>query len=177
MSDEMNSGFSRAPLSTATVIRTHHRAVLPFLRRRGATREDALDLAQEAYLKFLRYEGATTIESPAALLYRIVGNVAADQGRAAAVRRCVRSFDGDFDDAELASDHPSAERAIAAEQVVAAVRSAIAALSPQCRNVFLLSRLDGLTYPQIAARCRISVKTVEKHVSHALRACSQGAAA
>jgi RNA polymerase sigma-70 factor (ECF subfamily) len=167
----------RAPLSTATVIRANHQSILRFLRRRGATREDALDMAQESYVRFLRYEGTTSIQSPSAMLFRIAGNVAADHGRAAALHRRVRSYDAGWYDGEIVSESPSPERELAAEQIIAAVRSAVAALSPQCRNVFLLSRVDGLTYSEIAARCRISVKTVEKHVSHALRVCTaQGAA-
>ncbi|HJR68561.1 MAG TPA: RNA polymerase sigma factor [Gammaproteobacteria bacterium] len=161
----------RAPLSTGDVVRSHHRSVLRFLRRRGATPDDALDMAQDTYLRLLKYEGATTIESPPAMLFRIAGNVAADHGRAAVLRRRVRSFEGDAYDT-VASSQPSAERELAAEQVATAVDLAIAALPPQCRAVFLLSRIEGLTYPEIAAERGISVKTVEKHVSHALRVCA-----
>jgi RNA polymerase sigma-70 factor (ECF subfamily) len=166
-----------APLSTAHVIRSHHEAVLRFFRRRGATTEDSLDMAQDAYIRFLRYEGATTIESPSAMLFRIAGNVATDRVRAAAWRRRIRSLEADDLGTELASDEPSAERELAAEQMVQIVRGAIAALSPQCRTVFLMSRLDSLTYCEIAAHCGISVKTVEKHVSHALRVCAERGAA
>lgn len=158
-----------APLSTAVIVRSHHQSVLRFLRRRGATPEDALDIAQETYVRFLKYDGALGIRSPAAMLYRIAGNVAADHVRAASRRR-LRSFD--ICDVDVASEDPSAERELAAEQAVRAVRCVIAALSPSCRKVFLLSRLDGLTYTEIAAQCGISVKTVEKHVSRALRVCA-----
>ena len=133
-------------------------------------------MAQDAYVRFLKYEGATTIESPSAMLFRIAGNVATDHGRTAALRGRARSLDGDSFDAELASEAPSAERELAAEQTVTIVRMVIAALSPQCRTVFLLSRVDGLTYSEIATQCGISVKTVEKHVSRALRACAAGGA-
>jgi RNA polymerase sigma-70 factor (ECF subfamily) len=159
------------------VIQAHHYSILRFLRRRGATPEDALDLAQDAYIRFLKYEGATTIESPSAMLFRIAGNVAADHGRAASLRRRLCSFEFGTHDDEIASGQPTPERELAAEQIMTAVRLAIAALSPQCRNVFLLSRLEGLTYSEIAERCRISVKTVEKHVSHALRVCAEQGAA
>jgi RNA polymerase sigma factor (sigma-70 family) len=169
-----NSESARAPLSAAAVIRNHHQSILRFLRRRGATSEDALDMAQDAYLRFLKYDGATTIDSPSAMLFRIAGNVAADHARAAAQRRQVRSFDADGFETELESEEPSPERELAAQQVVTIVRMAIAALSPQCRTVFLLSRVDGLTYCEIAAHCGISVKTVEKHVSHALARVRRG---
>jgi RNA polymerase sigma-70 factor (ECF subfamily) len=166
-----NNDVKGVPLSTAEVVRSHHHAVLRFLRRRGATLEDARDIAQVAYVRFLRYEGATTIDSPSAMLFRIAANAAADHGRAAALRRHSRSFSADGYEAQIQSEQPSAERELAAEQIVRALRCAIAALSTQCRTVFLLSRVDGLTYAEIASRCGISVKTVEKHVSRALRVC------
>ena len=45
----------------------------------------------------------------------------------------------------------------------------IAGLSPHCREAFLLSRTEHLTYREIAQRMDISVSTVEKHVTKALQ--------
>jgi RNA polymerase sigma-70 factor (ECF subfamily) len=46
---------------------------------------------------------------------------------------------------------------------------AIGELPEQCRKVFELSRYDGLKYREIAEKLGISVKTVETHISHALK--------
>ena len=46
---------------------------------------------------------------------------------------------------------------------------AISELPEQCRRVFELSRYDGLKYKEIAEKLGISVKTVETHISHALK--------
>jgi len=45
---------------------------------------------------------------------------------------------------------------------------ALAKISKRARKAYLLSRNDGLTYPEIAAVMSISTKTVESHISKAL---------
>jgi RNA polymerase sigma-70 factor (ECF subfamily) len=158
------------PVSISEVIRRHHDSLLLFLRRRLAVPEDAFDAAQETYLRMMRYEGSRAIESPVSMLFRIAVNVAADQGRAAQSRRATDHLA--LDDVELASEEPSTERTVAGEQDLSMLLATIDELPPRCRQVFLLSRVDGMTYPQIARHCGISVKMVEKHVSHALLACA-----
>jgi RNA polymerase sigma-70 factor (ECF subfamily) len=48
------------------------------------------------------------------------------------------------------------------------VREAIAALPERCREVFELSRVQGMRYVEIAGVLEISVKTVEKRMGQAL---------
>ena len=50
-----------------------------------------------------------------------------------------------------------------------AIISAIDAMPPKMKQVFILSRYDGLKYKEIAQRLDISVKTVEVHMSKALK--------
>ena len=49
------------------------------------------------------------------------------------------------------------------------VEKAIGELPEQCRKVFEFSRYNGLKYKEIAERLGISVKTVETHMSNALK--------
>ena len=49
------------------------------------------------------------------------------------------------------------------------VEKAINELPEQCRKAFELSRYDGLKYKEIADKMGVSVKTVETHISHALK--------
>lgn len=151
------------------VIRKHHDSLIRFLRRRLNIAEDANDVAQEAYIRMMKYEGSRDIKSPSAMLYRIAVNVANDHGRAAQVRAA--SSHVQIDDYELVSDVPSVERDISARQDLDQLLDVIDALPPKCKQVFLLSRARGMTYPQIAAHCGISVKMVEKQISRALAAC------
>jgi len=50
-----------------------------------------------------------------------------------------------------------------------AVDAAIASLPPRRREIFLLHRLHGLTYAEIAAALDITPKTVENHIGLALK--------
>jgi RNA polymerase sigma-70 factor, ECF subfamily len=54
-------------------------------------------------------------------------------------------------------------------ELQAAILKAIEALPDQCRKVFRLSRFEQLKYTEIASNLKISVKTVEAHISRALR--------
>lgn len=47
--------------------------------------------------------------------------------------------------------------------------TAIDRLPTRCREIFLMSKRDGMTYNQIAEELHLSVKTVEHQVSKALR--------
>jgi RNA polymerase sigma-70 factor, ECF subfamily len=48
-------------------------------------------------------------------------------------------------------------------------RTALEQLPPKRREIFLLSRQQGLSYPEIARQLGLSVKTVEAQMSHALK--------
>ncbi|WP_255564074.1 RNA polymerase sigma-70 factor [Pedobacter sp. HMWF019] len=49
------------------------------------------------------------------------------------------------------------------------IKKIIDSLPPQCREAFILSREEQLSYKAIAERMNISVNTVEKHVGKALK--------
>jgi RNA polymerase sigma-70 factor (ECF subfamily) len=157
------------PLSVHNTVRRYHDSLISFLRQRLRTPEDANDVAQEAYIRMMQYQNSRQIRSPSSMLFRIAINVANDLGRSEQVRRV--SDQCSLDTVELASEMPSAEREISGKQELALLRAAIEDLPPKCRQVFLLSRVRRLTYPEIAVHCGISVKMVEKHISRALAVC------
>jgi RNA polymerase sigma-70 factor (ECF subfamily) len=47
------------------------------------------------------------------------------------------------------------------------IYSSLRHLPPKCREVFELSKINGLTYTQIADKLKISPKTVENHIAKA----------
>jgi RNA polymerase sigma-70 factor (ECF subfamily) len=49
------------------------------------------------------------------------------------------------------------------------IEQSISALPERCQEAFILSRYEHMTPPQIAERMNISVRTVENHITEALR--------
>jgi RNA polymerase sigma-70 factor (ECF subfamily) len=64
---------------------------------------------------------------------------------------------------------PRPDARVSSRELRAVVAEAMAELSPAQREVFEMSRRDGLTYPEIASVLDISVKTVEARMGRALR--------
>ena len=61
------------------------------------------------------------------------------------------------------------ERVLDGKQRLELAWQAIARLPEKTRSIFLLSRIDGASYPEIAARVGLSRKAVEYHMKRALR--------
>lgn len=49
------------------------------------------------------------------------------------------------------------------------IRTAVDHLPPQCRKIFVMSRYDGLRYPEISSRLNLSVNTIQNQICKALR--------
>ena len=62
----------------------------------------------------------------------------------------------------------AADADAAGDELANAIRGAVADLPPRCREIFELSRVDGLRYSEIASTLGISIKTVETQMGKAL---------
>ncbi len=69
---------------------------------------------------------------------------------------------------EPAIDNHSPEDQLAYQELTTKYETALDELSEKQRTVFLMSRMEGLKYQEIADRLELSVKAVEKRMSYAL---------
>ncbi|GJG86692.1 DNA-directed RNA polymerase sigma-70 factor [Gemmatimonadetes bacterium T265] len=126
----------------------------------------AEELAQDVLLELWRRRATLdTGDEPGPYLIRAVRNRALNRLRHARVATRAAPL--------LAVDEASPVAGPAAEAVerelAMAIDAAVAALPPGCRQVFLMSRAQGLRYSDIAATLGISPKTVEAQMGRALR--------
>lgn len=151
-----------------TFVREHQAELLNFFRGRVTRPQDAADLAQESWSRLMHYR-LETVASSRGLLFTIARNVLKNHWRWSALRQIEQSTD--FAELDVPSDAPGPDRHLLAGRDLEALEAAVTALPPKCRTVFLLSRIEGLSNAEVAQRCGISVKMVEKHLAKAIVAC------
>lgn len=148
------------------VFRLWYSRLADYAYRVAGSRDGAEDAVQDVFIAV--WQRRTLIpdaEKLPAYLHRAVRNRALNQVRA--VKTADRAA------AELGvelREAPPADADVLEREVSDAIESALAALPPRTREVFQLSREQGLTYQQIADALEISVKTVETLMGRGLRA-------
>ncbi len=134
----------------------------------------AEDLAQELYFKVAGRPDGVHAENAAALLYRIATNLMLDRTRgdrrtAARDDAWRRSAHATLGGQDVADEAP-ADEAVASRQRLRQLVSAVAELPPQMQRAFRLHKLEGLSHAETARVMGLSVKSVEKHISAAVKA-------
>ncbi|MCW2067379.1 UNVERIFIED_ORG: RNA polymerase sigma-70 factor (ECF subfamily) [Stenotrophomonas maltophilia] len=148
-------------------VREERAPLCAFLRARGVGPEDAEDIAQDCMERLIRYRAHDT-EELRLLLYRIARNRLADRGRSPQSRNHLSLTERDGNE-EAASASPDPLRQAESGQMLALLRQALFKLPERAREVYLLNRITGMSYTQIARHCGITAKTVEKHIARALQ--------
>lgn len=166
MAENGASSDDRAPSAgwLGDLFRSEHARLARMLGPRVRDSEAIADLLQDAFTRLSSAAGTRQPDRPAAYLQRIVRNLVVDRARRA---RHERAFIP-LDESALPSIAPEQEQAVALGDLMRRYRAALATLTPHTRRVFLMHRVDELTYREIARRLGISVATVEYHMSRAL---------
>lgn len=153
------------------------RPLLGFLQRHLRHEADALDLAQETFVRVyqhrVRYRPGARFST---WMFQIALNLARDHGRKVARRR-TDSLDAlvspgsagsaPMVPAQFAGDGASPAEAAHHTEETLAVRAALAALPEDLRAVVIFSEYDDLSHAEIAARVGATSKAVETRLRRA----------
>jgi RNA polymerase sigma-70 factor (ECF subfamily) len=143
--------------------------LLRFLKRRGR-RGGAEDIVQNVWIKLREHGDPESWRQPRAVLFSTAANLQVDAYRRenAAQRAIAREIDR-----ANAEHNPDPEAHADTAARLEKLSAALEQLPPQCRQAFLMNRLEELTHAQIAARLGISTRTVRRHIERALQLCVQ----
>lgn len=147
--------------------RAHHGWLLGWLRHRLPCRDTAEDLAQDTFLRVLTARERETIEEPRAFLTVIAQRLVASHYRR-------RSLEHAYLDALAQLPEtvaPSPETRLLALETLVEVDRLLDGLSFRAKKAFLLARIDGRPYADIAAELGVSVISVKKYMAAAAQRC------
>ncbi|MBG7618030.1 sigma-70 family RNA polymerase sigma factor [Herbaspirillum sp. AP02] len=148
--------------------REHHGWLQQWLRGRIGSSVDAADLAQDTFLRVLgKPRALDEVREPRAWLSRIAHGLVVDKVRRDEVERaCLQAI--------AALPQPEAispEARMLLIELLAAIDAVLEGLGARAREAFLLSRLEQMSYSEIAARMGVSLSSVEKYMAAAIRHC------
>lgn len=130
----------------------------------------AAEVVQDVFVRLWERRSTVQIEQVEAYLFTAVRYTTISYLRRvlAARQRVATLPDNDT------ADGDTADTALVAADVQAAFERSLAELPDKTRTIFALSRLEGMTNRQIADSLNISEKTVEYHITQALKALRMG---
>lgn len=147
------------------------RALLARAVGRIVRRHEIDDILQETFIRSLEASGRMRIRHPKAFMLRTATNLALNHV-ALAEQRLTESMEDSGDSAVYPQSGTPAELAEVGERFRSFCR-AVKELPAQCRHVFILKKVYGLSQREIAQRLGISESTVEKHIAKGLLLCRQ----
>lgn len=145
----------------------HHGWLKGWLRKRLSNSFDAADLAQDTFVRVIKARSALEIREPRPYLSMIAKGLLVDLFRR-------RSLEQSWLEALAAipqEQQPSLEEQAILLQALVEIDRLLQGLGPKVKQTFILSQFDGLTYPQIAERLNISVRSVNNYMAKAMEHC------
>jgi RNA polymerase sigma-70 factor (ECF subfamily) len=144
-----------------------------FSRKFIDDKEVARDIVQEIFFEFWENRFRTVIKSSlSAYLFKILHNKCLNYIRDSKVHGKYTSYvDLKLKEAELMffDEDQGCYTSIFFKEIEEIFNSSVNSMPETCRQIFIMSRIDGLSNKEIADKLNISVRTVENQIYRALK--------
>lgn len=131
--------------------------------------QDAPDLLQETWLRFINLADIDSVRLPRAFLYKTAANIAIDFGRKA--KRSVNFTDAELADDGLPCPVPPPDAITDGHWQFERFYEVLQELPETGRQAFVMNKIEGLTHAEIAERLEMSEKSVQRMIMKALKHC------
>jgi len=145
---------------------SHSGELAKYLRRRLPHQHAAPDLVHDAFLR-LAEQPMAKIQDARAYLYRVAANLLVDHIRQEKRRRTISVPNEAF--ADVPEDRASPEETVDSRLRLERLQKLIAQLPFKTQQIFVLNRVDGLSYVEVARVLAISESSVQKHLAMSVR--------
>jgi len=167
-----NTHLENKCITIADIYIHHYRWLLNFLNRKLSCSHRAADLAQDTFVRVIAKQNTIAIntlvmDEARSLLTTIAKGLLIDHYRHQAIENAYLNALAQM----TASQVPSPEENALILETLQQINQMLEGLSVKSRRIFLLSQLDGMTYPDIAKQLNISLSSVQKHMTQTYAAC------
>lgn len=153
----------------ARILRLHTRfrvALERYFSRRIPSKHDVDDLVQEVFERLMRRGAIENDDQVDGYVFTTASSVLTDRHRRGRVRQ-EHLYDEFCPDTHSGVDF-SPEHVLANRERLARVSAILLELPERTRAIFVLRRLEGMRYLDIAKRLGISISATEKHMQRAM---------
>lgn len=169
-SDELDVARALGQDEIQALFQNHNEELVRYLTSRLKSHDEAVEVAQEAYVRLLRLDDTSTIGFLRAFLFRTATNIAIDRIRRKGLAQAYVDQEAPPQVNEMFGFTP--ERSIAAKQSLERVLECVSALPEKCRFAFVEYKFRNRSYDDIAAEMGLTSSMVRKYVLRALVHCA-----
>lgn len=141
-------------------------ALVKYFSRRVYTDHEIEDLVQEVFFRLVRSKQFQVTSASRGYVFRAANSVLTDFIRRRAAART--SFHSVLDPECHEGEDFGPDRVLQGKQDLHRATAILLELPERTRAIFVLRRLEGMKYNDIAARIGVSVSAVEKHMQRAV---------
>lgn len=149
-----------------TLYSNHHRWLYSWLCKRLGSHHHAEDVAQNTFLRLFSLANLSNITEPRGFLTTTATRLLIDESRRNKIEKHYLETYSCYFGSEATT--PSEEELALISETLAAVIEMLESLPEKCQQAFLMSKLEGMRYADIAIELNVSKSMVQQYISKAM---------